>query len=95
MTWKNHSKLRKRKDANNIPSEEIEKPKEMDIDGFENLPKIFITPIEKLMDEFTGSVKEFRGLLKIPETNIPTGNLHQHICNTDKIQFDQTNGDCS
>ena len=70
-------------DANNILNEEIEKPKEaeneMDIDGFENLPKLFIKPTEKLMDEFTGSVKSCRGLFKIPKTNVPTGNLHQQI----------------
>ena len=70
-------------DANNILNEEIEKPKEaeneIDIDGFENLPKLFIKPTEKLMDEFTGSVKSCRGLFKIPKTNVPTGNLHQQI----------------
>ena len=46
----------------------IEERKEhMEIEGFEDLPKLFISPIEKLMDEFKGSVKEFRGLLKFQE----------------------------
>ena len=57
--------------------------KEMDIEGFEDLPKLFVKPIEKLMDEFSGSGKEFKGqLLKIPTTNVTTGNLHWQICNT-------------
>ena len=36
-----------------------ERKEEMEIDDFEDLPKLFISPIEKLMDEFKGSVKEF------------------------------------
>ena len=72
-----------------------EKSNEMEIEGFENLPKLFISQTEKMMDEYTGSVKELRGLFKIPKTNNPTGNLHQQICNTAKKQFDETNGDCS
>ena len=48
-----------------------------------------------MMDEFTGSVKELRGLFKILKANIPTGSLHQQICNTAKKQFSDTNGDCS
>ena len=47
------------------------------------------------MDEFTGSVKEFIGLFKIPKTDIPVGNLYQQTCNASKAQFDETNGDCS
>ena len=47
------------------------------------------------MDEFTGSVKEFKGLFKKPKTNIPVGSLHQQICNTSKNQFDLANGHCN
>ena len=61
-----------------------EKTNEMDIEEAENLPKLFISPTEKMMDEFTGSVKELRGLFKIPKSNNPTGSLHQQICNTAK-----------
>ena len=35
-----------------------EKINEMDIKECENIQKLFISPIEKFMDEFTGSVKE-------------------------------------
>ena len=72
-----------------------EKTNEMEIEEAENLPKLFISPTEKMMDKFTGSVKELRGLFKIPKSNNPTGSLHQQICNTAKRQFDETNGDCS
>ena len=41
----------------------------MEVEGFEDLPMVFISPIEKLMDEFKGSVKDFRGLFKIPKEN--------------------------
>ena len=66
----------------------------MEIKGFENLPKLFDSQTEK-MDEFAGSVEELRGLFKIPESNVPTGSLHEQICNTAKKQFDKTNRDCS
>ena len=33
-----------------------EKINEMEIEGFENLPKLFVSPTEKFMDEYTGSV---------------------------------------
>ena len=39
-----------------------EKINEMEIEGFESIPKLFISQTEKMMDEFTGSVKELRGL---------------------------------
>ena len=67
---------------------------EMKIEEVKNLPKLFISPTERMMDEFTGSVKELRGLFKIPKSNTPTGSLHQQICNTAKRQFEETNGDC-
>ena len=60
----------------------------MEIEGSENIQKLFISPVEKFMDEFTGSVKELRGLFKIPKINIQTGNLHQQICNTAMRQFE-------
>ena len=44
-----------------------ERKEEMEVDGFKDLPKLFISPIEKLMDEFKGLVKEFRGLFKVPK----------------------------
>ena len=50
-----------------------EKINEMEIEGFENLPKLFVSQTEKMMDKFNGSVKELRGLFKIPKTNIQTG----------------------
>ena len=54
-----------------------EKINEMETERFENLPKLFISQTEKMMDEFTGSVKKLRGLFKIPKTNIQTRSLHQ------------------
>ena len=48
----------------------------MEIEGFDNLPKLFSSQTEKMMDEFDGSIKELRGLFKIPKTNIQTGSLH-------------------
>ena len=68
----------------------------MEIDGFEDLPKLFISPIEKLMDEFNGSVKEFRGLFKVPRENtnlLSINTLHQQICITSQDQFESTNGE--
>ena len=75
-----------------------EKINEMDIqcaEGFENLPKLFISQTEKFMDDYTGAVKELRGLFKIPKANSQVGNLHQQICNTAQKQFEETNGNCS
>ena len=57
----------------------------MEIDGFENLWNLFITPIENFMDALKGSVKELGGLFKITTANVPTGNLYQQTCNTVKI----------
>ena len=44
---------------NDHPDEkqEEEKKEEMEIEGFEDLPEVFISPIEKLMDELKESVK--------------------------------------
>ena len=70
----------------------------MDIEGFEDLPKLFISPIEQLMNEFKGSVKEFRGLFKIPKENIllvSANTLHQQTCITAKDQFESTNCECN
>ena len=59
-----------------------EKTKErnaMEIEELEGLLKLFITPIERLLDECTGSVKEFKGVNKILKTNVPVGGLHQQF----------------
>ena len=72
-----------------------ERKEEMEIDGFEDLPKLFISPIEKSMDEFKGSVKEFRGLFKVPKENttlVSINTLHQQICITSKDQFGRPKG---
>ena len=37
-----------------------------------------------MIDEFTCSVMEVRGLFKITKLNTPTGSLHQQICSTAK-----------
>ena len=42
----------------------------MEIEGFESLPKLFVSQTEKMMDEFTSSVKELRGLIKILKSYI-------------------------
>ena len=57
----------------------------MEIEGFEDLPKLFISPIEKLMDEFKGSVKEFRGLFKVPRENI--FGIAKHTASTNLSYF--------
>ena len=67
----------------------------MEIEGFEDLPKLFISPVENFMDEFTGNVKDPRGLFKVPCENNLEGNLQQQICNTSKNQFEKTNGELS
>ena len=88
---------KERQAAENTISEDAileERINEMEIEGSENIQKLFISPVEKFVDEFTGSVKELRCLFKIPRTNTQTGNLHQQICNTAKRQFEETNGDC-
>ena len=82
----------------NANKQQGERKEEMDIEGFEDLPKLFISPIEKLMDEFKGSVKEFRGLFKIPRENtslVSANTLHQQICITSKDQFKSTNCECN
>ena len=51
-----------------------------------------------MIDEFKGSVKEFRGLFKIPRENISlvsANTLHQQMCITAKDQFESTNGECN
>ena len=49
-----------------------EKINELEIEGFENLPKLFILTTEKRMDEYIGSVKESNGLFKIPKPILNT-----------------------
>ena len=60
------------------------KGKAIVVTGFEDLSKSCISPIEKLMDEFDGTVKDFRGLFKVQKINFPFANIHQQICNTIK-----------
>ena len=38
----------------------------MEIKGLENIPKLFISPIEKMMDEFKGSMKQIHFINKFP-----------------------------
>ena len=60
----------------------------MDVGEIEDLPKLFISPAEKFMDEFDGNSKDLKGLFKIPTETKFEVNLHQQICNTSKNQFD-------
>ena len=95
MTFSEHSKLwigiaakkseskSKRGDGINYNSRN-----KMEIQEIGNLTIFFISPIEMLIDEFNGSVMEFKALFKMPKTNTPIGNLQQQICNTSKSQFD-------
>ena len=76
-----------------IPAQE-KKNETMDVVDTEDLPRLFISPAEKFMDEFNGSSKDLRGLFKIPTENKFEVNLHQQVCNTSKNQFESTNGEC-
>ena len=66
----------------------------MDVGDIEDLPKLFISPAEKFMDEFDGNSKDLKGLFKIPTENNFEVNLHQQVCNTSKNQYESTNGEC-
>ena len=66
----------------------------MDVVDNEDLPRLFISPAEKFMDEFNGNSKDLRGLFKIPTENKFEVNLHQQVCNTSKNQFESTLGEC-
>ena len=66
-----------------IPAQE-KKNETMDVVDTEDLPRLFISPAEKFMDEFNGSSKDLRGLFKIPTENKFEVNLHQQVCNTSK-----------
>ena len=67
------------------------KSEPMDVVDTENLPRLFISPAEKFMDEFNGNSNDLRGLFKIPTENKFEVNLHQQVCNTSKNQFESTN----
>ena len=58
-----------------IPAQE-KKNETMDVVDTEDLPRLFISPAEKFMDEFNGSRKDLRGLFKIPTENKFEVNLH-------------------
>ena len=55
-----------------VPTQVQEKKSDaMDVGDIEDLPKLFISPAEKFMDEFDGNSKDLKGLFKIPtETNL-------------------------
>ena len=63
----------------------------MEVGEIEDLPKLFISPAEKIIDEFNGNSKDLKGRFKIPVENKFEVNLHQQVCNTSKNQFDNTN----
>ena len=72
----------------------------MEIEGIEDLPVLFISAVENLMDEFEGLVKDFRGLFKIPSLRenkklVSAKTLHQQICVTAKDQFEATKCECN
>ena len=56
------------------------KNEEMEIVVFEDLPKLFVSPIEKSMDGFRGTIKDLRGLFKVPRENTQIGNFHFPLC---------------
>ena len=66
----------------------------MEVGDIEDLPKLFISPAEKFMDEFKSNSKDLKGLFKIPVENKFEINLHQQVCNTSKNQYDNSNGEC-
>ena len=51
----------------------------MEVGEIEDLPKLFISPAEKFMDEFNGNSKDLKGLFKIPVENKYEVNLHQQV----------------
>ena len=65
----------------------------MDVGEIEDLPKLFISPAEKFMDEFNGNSKDLKGLFKVPKEMNFEANLHQQICNTAKNQYEGTGGE--
>ena len=65
----------------------------MDVGEIEDLPKLFISPAEKFMDEFNGNSKDLKGLFKVPKEMSFEANLHQQICNTAKNQYESTGGE--
>ena len=67
--------------------------KTTDVGEIEDLPKLFISPAEKFMDEFNGNSKDLKGLFKVPKEMSFEANLHQQICNTAKNQYESTGGE--
>ena len=51
-----------------VPAQE-RKSDAMGVGDTEDLPKLFISPAEKFMDEFNGSSKDLKGLFKVPTEN--------------------------
>ena len=61
-----------------VPMQAQEKKSDaMDVGDIEDLPKLFISPAEKFMDEFDGNSKDLKGLFKIPTENKFEVKLHQ------------------
>ena len=54
----------------------------------EYLQTLFMSSAEKIMMEFDGSIKDFRGLFKIPKEKKNVGSLQKQICNTSRNQYD-------
>ena len=51
---------------------------------FEDFPRIYEALIQKLLEEFTGSVNEFRALFQIPKKGNTNANIVQQIYQTAK-----------
>ena len=64
----------------------------MDINEEITLRDLYIDPVEKFMDEFTGTATELRGLFKIHASTAVDSNLQQIICSTARETFEKTEG---
>jgi len=56
------------------------------------LRELYVDPVEKFMDEFTGSATELRGLFRVHTSTAVDSNLQQIICSTAKEWFEKTEG---
>ena len=65
----------------------------MKVDMIVDLKDNYISPLDKFLDEFNGSAKDFRGLFLVPKKNVANKNLHQTICSTAKDNFESTGGE--
>ena len=53
------------------------------------LRDLYVDPVEKFMDEFSGSATELRGLFRIHTSTAVDSNLQQIICSTAKECFEK------